>query len=95
MINTLVSAALAACSVILISMGVLFAPARLACPIGTYLSDGVSRAGWFVCRRTLTGTENDAEQPPGVLVNKVYCTGGSVPIVINERTVGCTRLFGS
>lgn len=78
-------------SLAIIVVAAVVQPERAQCPRGSYLHTGVRMSGRFECARTLLGRENDAEQPPGILHGRIYCTGGSSPIVVNERTVGCQR----
>lgn len=80
-------------------------PTRGECPPGWYVLDGVrtsdswrGQRGSFSCQRpplggdddTLTGKQTAVDQP-GVLYAQIHCTGGTLPIVVNERIVGCQR----
>lgn len=78
-------------SIILIIASAFVQPERAKCPRGSYLHTGIRTDGRFECAQTLLGRENDAEQPPGILHGRIYCTGGALPIVVNERIVGCQR----
>jgi len=79
------------CTVAILIGSSIVQPAAATCPVGTYLHTGVRADGRFECARSLVGPENDAVQPPGVLGGRVHCTGGSRPIVVNERVAGCQR----
>lgn len=73
-----------------------------SCPPGWH-NNGVRRyddRGAFECEAPLPPC---CGEPAGVLEcqrqcspvqrfhSRIYCTGGSLPIVVNERTVGCSR----
>lgn len=49
--------------------------------------------GSFALRRQPAGVNytDEGDDPPGVLRSRIYCTGGSRPIAIGYRTVGCQR----
>ena len=88
-------------TVLVIAALSLTRPTRARCPAG-WLHEGVRPSGAFACKPALVGGERDpaggidtAYQPPGELGGRVYCTGGAVPIVVDYRTVGCTRRGGS
>lgn len=68
------------------------APSNHMCLAGFYL-EGVRPDGRYTCRRS---PANDEDQRPFVHVlddleypGFVTCTGGTEPIVVNYRTVGC------
>ena len=79
-------------------------PQHSECPPGWFV-DGVrvmalghEPAGSFTCRRPPVGGDADvltgkqtARELPGELRGRIYCTGGALPIVIDDRTVGCQR----
>lgn len=74
-------------------------PRGARCPQGWYV-DGIRPTGRFDCARTpggdimydgAGGYPDRAVDLPGRLGGRLYCTGGSHPIVVNERTVGCQR----
>ena len=74
-------------------------PTRAVCPPGWYLN-GVRSSGAYCCVRTPVGDPDwdgtwqrpeRSVQPPGELCGRIYCTGGSRPIVVNERVAGCQR----
>ena len=73
-------------------------PRSAQCPDRWYLDTGIRPSGAFRCVPDLVGDVNDpaggvdrAVQPPGEITGRIYCTGGSVPIVVDYNTVGCTR----
>lgn len=76
-------------------------PTRFVCPRGWH-DDGARRDGRLTCTRTPVGpmdwdgTYYDGVQreersvvPPGVIAGRVYCTGGAMPVVVDERVVSC------
>jgi hypothetical protein len=74
---------------------------RARCPQG-WRHEGIRPSGDYRCKPSLVGGERDpaggidtAVQPAGEIGGRIYCTGGSVPVVIDYRTVGCTRRYGS
>ena len=76
----------------------LVRPTHVVCPVGWYVN-GVRSDGRTECMpkpigdETLTpsGIVDHSVQPPGYVRVRIYCTGGSRPIVVNDRTVGCQR----
>lgn len=82
----------------LVTMVVLLAaalvqPHRARCPAGWWI-DGVRPSGAFACRAapvrdTGARTEVDDGTPDAELGGQLYCSGGTQPIVVDERTVGC------
>lgn len=68
-------------------------PTRARCPSDWWLSTGIQRDGTFRCARPM-GRHEEAPAP-GYLGGHIYCTGGSIPIVVDERTVGCQHRAGS
>lgn len=75
-------------------------PQRARCPVGYDLRTGIRRSGSFQCwpqpvgPRDWDGTWQRPErsvQPAGVVESRLYCTGGSRPIVVDAATVGCQR----
>lgn len=73
-------------------------PSRARCPEGYDLRMGIRRSGDFECwpsppRGSLYdgagGYEERSPQLGPILTGRIYCTGGSEAIVIDERTVGC------
>lgn len=91
-------------SLVTITAASICHPQRATCPPGMYLSTGVRAVdgplggrGSFSCAFppgspdwSGTGPDRGASYP-GDLRGRIYCTGGSHPIVVNERTVGCQR----
>lgn len=79
------------------------APTKASCPTGWSLGEGVRRqgprVGEYACHAPLprccgepvhdgTGC-NRACPPTKKYIGRIYCTGGMLPIVVNERTVAC------
>lgn len=78
-------------------------PERARCPSGWFV-EGVRPSGVSHCRRAPPDDpldwpgndprdrgDRDVKPDNAVLPVRVYCTGGSIPIVVDERTVGCQR----
>jgi hypothetical protein len=66
----------------------LVQPRRARCPDGMYVN-GVRPSGAFECR---IAPKLKHEAPPdSELGGRIYCTGGTRPIVVDYRTVGCQR----
>ena len=86
-------------SVVVLCWSMATHPTQRRCPDGWWLPEGVRRSGAFVCRPSPIGGDDDVltgkstgVQPPGAIRGRVYCTGGSVPIVrYDGLTVGCSR----
>jgi hypothetical protein len=57
-------------------------PTHARCPPDWWIN-GVRPSGELGCR---PADGRDIE-----IHSRIYCTGGSVPIVVDDRTVGCTR----
>lgn len=63
-------------------------PRRARCPGGMYV-EGVRPSGSFECR---VAPRFERDIPPDVeIAGRIYCTGGSRPIVVDSKTVGCMR----
>lgn len=72
---------------------------RFACPRGWWLPEGVRDTGEFTCRPAPVGVEfrnqrgvlvDRSVQPAGALQDRVWCTGGSIPVQGDDgRTVSC------
>lgn len=91
---------------ILLSLIVFFVtavtrPDHARCPDGFHL-DGARSDGVYRCRprstlpdRPSRGHEPDDVDDPTLddreLLGRIYCTGGTSPIVVDEKTVGCQR----
>lgn len=76
-------------------------PSRGMCPAGMH-HEGVRRDGAFVCVRAPVGdpgrdgtwgNPDVSVVPPGEIAGHIYCTGGALPIVVDERVVGCQRML--
>ncbi len=66
-------------------------PVTFRCPGKTFLAEGVQRDGSFGCYFPVQGTADNGYALPGKIEGRIYCTGGGVPIQVNQRTVGCMR----
>lgn len=87
--------------VLLISMATK--PQHAKCPAGFVVanvrtSSQLEPRGTFTCDRPALGGDSDvktgkitARPQPGEIKGRLYCTGGSSPIVVDSRTVGCSR----
>lgn len=90
---------LALASEVLLLWAMATHPIRGHCPKAWYV-EGVQPAGDYACVKTparnvcdtKAGCAGDEPRDPR-LRSRIYCTGGSVPVVVDDRTVGCTRLF--
>jgi len=96
----MIEAALAILSTILIAWSCVSRPTTGACAKGWWLPNGIRENGVYACERVPVGGEHrdergilhdDSIQQPGKLAGRIYCTGGSVPIITSERAVGCQR----
>lgn len=79
-------------SLVVIANSTLARPTRATCPAGWWVN-GITPAGYFACYLTELTREwppIDAE-PTAVIGSRIYCTGGSHPIVVSARVVGCQR----
>ena len=74
-------------------------PSHFTCP-ADFHDDGVFHTGHFTCTRKpvgsmdYDGTFGKPERsivPPGVIRGRIYCTSGSMPVVVSDRAVGCHR----
>jgi hypothetical protein len=73
-------------------------PSSARCDRGWSLGEGIRRDGRFAC---YSPPPHDCGEPRGPYERpcpparkkyaRIYCTGGSVPVIQDERTVGCTR----
>lgn len=74
-------------------------PTRATCPKGWSLALGIRVDGTFACRPAIVGGDDDvltggttSVQPPGTIYRRIYCTGGSLPVInASGLTVGCQR----
>jgi len=87
-------------SIVLLMISFVTRPTIVKCPDGWYADSGVRRSGAFSCARTIVGNpDNDGVnghpeqgvQSPARLLGKVYCTGGALPIIVDQQTVGCSK----
>lgn len=92
-------------TIVMLLVGTVTRPTRARCPQGFHMVDGVRTAdgplghrGSFRCARPPIGGDDDvltgkstAIEPPGELRGRIYCTGGTMPIVVESTTVGCQR----
>lgn len=97
------AATLAFVSMVLLCITFATHPIRARCPAGWGLDTGVRRDGSFECwsppasecRDAMPGRASDechARFPAPVHIDsQIRCTGGTEPIVVDERTVGCQR----
>src|SRR5690348_4647766 len=84
----------------LLALVALCRPPRARCPAGFDLRTGIRRDGRFACWPHPVGDPEwdgtferpeRGRQPGGVLESQIWCTNGTEPIVVDERTVGCQR----
>lgn len=80
-----------------LAMVISFALSPLPCPKGWH-HEGVRPSGEYECIPQPVGPDwpgysfpDRSVVPPGRLRSRIYCTGGSQPVVVDERTVGCQR----
>ena len=84
---------------VIVSIGLFMAaivihPSRARCPRGYVLDMGIREDGVYSCAPELRGTDAKPYQPPGFYQSRIYCTGGTLPVITDEgRTVGCQRGF--
>lgn len=90
-------------SIVVLCCAMVTRPSAARCPPAWHLN-GVRPSGAFTCLRVpggdpaldgAFGTRDGAVDLPGELRGRIYCTGGSHPIIIltdrESRTVGCQR----
>jgi hypothetical protein len=86
-------------SVIALCWSMAAHPRRARCPAGWYVN-GIRATGEFECVRTpggdvlydgAGGYPDRAVDLPGRLSGRIYCTSGSLPIVVSDHAVGCMR----
>ncbi len=71
-------------------------PSSGTCPPHHQVS-GINRAGVWTCRPLSTQPDpgsrvvEDKTLDARELQSAIYCSGGSEPIVVDDRTVGCMR----
>lgn len=83
-----------------VALGALVHPMSARCQRGFYV-DGVTPAGHYRCHRIPARRyEEDRDQRPYRAMpdlpgedfeygGEIYCTGGTVPVVVNEAVVSC------
>jgi len=78
----------------------IFAAFWHGCPLGYDLRTGIRRNGSFECWPHPTGNPEwdgtwrhpeRGEQSLAIQRSWIYCTGGSQPIIVTDRVVGCQR----
>ena len=85
-------------SILVLCVCMLVRPTQVICPEGWYVN-GVRKTGQTECIPVPRGFEeltdrgiiDNSIQPPGYVSVRIYCTGGTRAIVVNQRTVGCQR----
>lgn len=86
-------------TVLVLCLAMATQPRRASCPVGWYVN-GIRPTGSFECRPIPIGNPDydgtwgkpdRSIERPGAILGRLYCTGGTHPIVRNERTVGCQR----
>lgn len=85
-------------SQVMLCLAFIMHPSHATCPTGWY-AEGVRPGGQLACRPVVGQPERDIDDARAgiqshderVLQSRVYCTGGSHPIVIDARTIGCQR----
>lgn len=74
----------------------LLAPTAATCGPLHWLN-GVRPSGEYECRHAPVGDDSigphgeydTSSQPPGVIHGRIYCTGRTRPVVIDERRAAC------
>lgn len=93
MITVLESLLMVALTWAIIAIAAVADPRRANCPAGWHV-EGVRPSGATTCRRApqIDTAEDDAHPEPDPAYGiAIHCTGGTSPIVVDERTVGCQR----
>lgn len=84
----------------LLALACLARPHRARCPIGYDLRTGIRPSGEFTCWPNPSGPlewdgtwgrPERSRQPDGVIESRIFCTGGTRPVVVGDREVGCQR----
>lgn len=80
-------------SVLSLAWAMVVHPTHAACARGWFLDEGIQRDGAFRCVQRWTNNESPlATRPSGVIRGRIYCSGGSRPIQVQDgQTVGCQR----
>lgn len=83
---------LIACVATIVAMlaSTLTEPQRAHCPRGYYVN-GVRPSGQYECRQSPPADDNAPDEIGLYYSARVYCTGGTHPIVVSYHTVGCQR----
>jgi hypothetical protein len=97
---TLIDPLFAFLSALVLCAAMAMHPTESTCPEGWYV-EGIRPTGRYRCRpRSLLpdhparGHERDDPDDPATwheIHGAIYCTGGSFPIVVSARVVGCGR----
>jgi hypothetical protein len=86
-------------SLVILLLAFTLRPTHAHCP-PRWHNNGIRPSGAFMCTRNPVGDPNwywglhrpdRSTVPPGVLRGHIYCSGGTRPIVVDDRTVGCQR----
>ena len=86
-------------SIVLLLWSSAAKPTHAQCPVGWYV-DGAQPSGVFSCAKTPPRDVCDSkagcgaadQEPDPHVTSRLYCTGGTVPIVaLDGRSVGCQR----
>lgn len=87
-------------TLILLCCSMAVRPTKARCPATYDLRTGIRTSGHFECWPHPVGDPEwdgtwqrpeRSRQPAGVLGSRIFCTNGTRPIVVDERTVGCQR----
>lgn len=76
-------------------------PTSAHCPQGDYLGEGVRTSGEFACYHhtkpwTCCGEPKgpcsltDCPEPE-ITRSQIHCTAGSIPVIVDQRTIACQR----
>lgn len=87
------------CSIVALAWAAATTPTSGRCAPGWHLATGIRQDGTFSCFAPLPECCGDSKGecelvpcPPHVEIrSRIYCTGGTVPIVVDHETVGCQR----
>lgn len=87
-------------STLVLVAGRVIRPTHAQCPVFWH-NNGIRPSGTFGCTRNPVGDPewdgtyqrqpDRSVVPPGEIDGQIYCTGGTHPIVVDDRTVGCQR----
>lgn len=78
-------------SIALLTWSMATRPQKAQAPPGWYFSEGIRTSGDYAIKRSPPGGENDDPELPGTIRGRLHCTGGTRPIVVHYRAVGCQR----